>query len=151
MKKTVMIVFLLVLFIISTGCSVSDPVISSLPDYNSRVFYTSGGFQDYTDYAKYTYKSISAQDFEASEYFCEVSADDIEEILIYIDNYEEWVETIGSELKNNYDFDKSVISEGDFFYTQTSSDNSADNKFADYTIYYFDADSKILYYFHNNI
>lgn len=137
------------------ACSYINPVIGSLPVYESRAFYTSGGFQDYTDYAKYTFESISAQDFESSEYFRVVNAEDIEEILLHIDNFEGWVETCGGDLQNNYDFDKGVVSEGDFFYIATLYGEPIGNhtyqKFDNYDLYYFDTDTQILYYFHNNI
>ena len=132
-----------------------DAVIASLPKYTSEVFYTSGGFQDYTDYAKYTYDSIPIENFETSEYFSAVTEKDVEEILLYLENFESWVETVGGELKDNYDFDKTVVRVGDFFYIETKygqpiGDGTYD-KFDNYDIYYFDIDAQILYYLHNNI
>ncbi len=130
-------------------------VISSLADYESKEFYTSGGFQDYTDYAKYTYDNIKIQDLETSEYFTKTTADDIEEILLHIDDFEGWVETCGGELKENYDFDKTIVTVGDFFYIETKDGEPISQgtygKFDNYSVYYFDVDAQILYYFHNNI
>ncbi len=130
-------------------------VIVSLPDYESEEFYTNDGFQDYTDYAKYTYDNITIQDLESSEYFTLITADDVEEILLYIDDFEGWVETCGGELKENYDFEKSIVSEGDFFYIETKEGEPIGQrtyrKFENYDVYYFDVDAQILYYFHNNI
>lgn len=130
-------------------------VIASLPDYENKVFYTSGGFQDYTDYAKYIYDNITIQDLKSSEYFTITTADDVEKILLHIDNFEGWVEACGGELKENYDFDKSVVSEGDFFYIETKEGEPIGQrtyrKFENYDVYYFDVDAQILYYFHNDI
>lgn len=130
-------------------------VISSLPDYESKEFYTDHGFQDYTDYAKYIYDNISIQDLESSEYFKIITADDVEEIRLHIDDFEEWVEVCGGELKENYDFDKTVVTEGDFFYIETKDGEPVGQgtygKFDNYSVYYFDVDTQILYYFHNNI
>jgi hypothetical protein len=131
------------------------PVIASLPDYESKEFYTNHGFQDYTDYAKYTYDNISIQDLESTEYFTITTADDVEEILSYIDDFEGWVEACGGELEENYDFDKTIVTEGDFFYIETKEGEPIGQgiygKFDNYSVYYFDVDAQILYYFHNNI
>ena len=130
-------------------------VISSLPDYESREFYTSGGFQDYTDYAKYFYDSITAQDLESSEHFTVTTDEDVEEILLHIDDFERAVAVTAEELRENYDFDKSIVSEGDFFYIETKEGEPIGqgtyDKFDNYSVYYFDIDAQILYYFHHNI
>lgn len=132
-----------------------NSVIASLPDYESKEFYTNDGFQDYTDYAKYTYHNITIQDLKSSKYLTITTADDVEEILLHIDDFEGWVEACGGELKKNYDFDKTVVTEGDFFYIETKYGEPIGHetygKFDNYSVYYFDVDTQILYYFHNNI
>ncbi len=132
-----------------------NSVISSLPDYESNEFYTNGAFQDYTDYAKYIYDNIIIQDLESSEYLTIITADDVENIILFIEDFEGWVEACGGELKENYDFDKTIITDGDFFYIDTKEGESIGQgtygKFDNYSVYYFDVDAQILYYFHNNI
>lgn len=155
MKRFGLPVLTLILILSFGGCFFQDPVLSALPDYKTKVFYTSGGFQDYTDYAKYTYESVTAQDLEEVKYFTEVTADDVKEIKSHINNFERWVNTIGEELKANYDFDKTIVSAGDFFYIETKYGEPIGQgtygKFDSYTVYYFDIDTQTLYYFHNNI
>lgn len=155
MKKFGLLVLILILLFGFCGCSYFDSPLSTLPNYKTKVFYTSGGFQDFTDYAKYTYESVTAQDLEGSKYFTETTADDVEEILLHIDDFEGWVEAVGKELEDNYDFDKSIVSEGDFFYIETKDGEPIGQgtygKFDNYSVYYFDIDTQILYYFHNNI
>ena len=57
-KKLVVIVCLLVFVLSLASCVVAeDKVIASLGKYEKREYFTSGGFQDYTDYAKYYYSS----------------------------------------------------------------------------------------------
>lgn len=133
----------------------SDPVIDSLPPYNNKEFYTSGGFQDYTDYAKYTFDEISVEDFELSEYFSVVTSDDIAELYSYMDNFENWVDEIGNELKENYDFNRKTITEGDFVYIKIKHNDPDEDlnyrKFDFYSIYLYDSETEVLYYFHNNI
>ncbi len=154
-KKLVLFILTILLSLGLCGCSYRDWVAASLPEYNSKVFYTSGGWQDYTDYAKYSYDSITAQDIEASRYFTAATEEDVEEILLYIENFEAWVEAVGGELKDNYDFDKTNVSEGDFFYIETKYGEPIGErtygKFENYTVFYFDVDAQVLYYFYNNI
>jgi hypothetical protein len=157
MKKLAFV--FLSLFFLFTFCSCSqqnsDPVLESLPEYKSSEHYSSGGFQDYTDFAKYSYESIDVQDIEKSKYFSPVTPDDATEILLHINNFEQWVETSGGDLKENYDFDKNIISDGDFFYIETKAvepvGKEAYGKYDNYSVYYFDIDTNVLYYFHNNI
>lgn len=131
------------------------PVIASLPDYESKEFYTNHGFQDYTDYVKYIYDNITIQDLESSEYLTIITADDVENIILFIEDFEGWVEACGGELKEKYDFDKTIITDGDFFYIDTKKGEPIGQgtygKFDNYSVYYFDVDAQILYYFHNNI
>ena len=74
---------------------------------------------------------------------------------MFIEDFEGWVEACGGELKENYDFDKTIITDGDFFYIDTKEGESIGQgtygKFDNYSVYYFDVDAQILYYFHNNI
>ena len=155
MKKIGVLLLAMILLLSLYGCFYQDPVLASLPRYQSEVFYTSGGFQDYTDYAKYTYDELSTEKFENSKYFTETSSEDIEEILLYIDDFEQWVEAVSGELEVNYDFDKNVVTEGDFFCIKTKEGQPIGErtygKFENYTVYYFDIDTQVMYYFHNNI
>ena len=150
MKRIAPIWLALVLAGILCGCSYKDPVIESLIKYESKEFYTSGGFQDYTDYAKYVYTSAAVQDLEDSEYFRLMTAEDVEEILSYIENFEMWVEIIGGDLQGNYDFNKGMISEGDFLCIKTGG-GAYSGQFDSYSVYFFDTEVQTLYYFHNNI
>ena len=150
MKRIALIWLALVLAGILCGCSYKDSVIESLIKYESKEFYTSGGFQDYTDYAKYVYTSAAVQDLEDSEYFRLMTAEDVEEILSYIENFEMWVEIIGGDLQGNYDFNKGVISEGDFLCIKTGG-GAYSGQFDSYSVYFFDTEVQTLYYFHNNI
>lgn len=146
---------LMCLLLVMTGCAgMAGPVVLSVGEYESREFYTSGGFQDYTDYAKYFYKETSPED---SEYLQKISEEDRQKILMYIENFEQWVETVSDEdgassdkddtLSGNYDFNKSIIDTDDYFYLKVDEDDGFD----DYDLYIFDTGTEILYYFHNNI
>lgn len=129
-------------------------MIDSLQDYESSLLCQTGFFQDYTDYNRFFYDSVSEQDFASSAYFRTVKEEDICNILMYIDDFEKWVEIIGGELRDQYDFNQSSVAEGDFFYIKTKYGDETDftppEKFYNYTLYYFDMDAQTLYYFHSN-
>ena len=153
MRKIVLCLWVLLL-LLTCGCAYTDPVIGSLPEYQSEAFYTSGGFQDTTDYAKYTYEPMPMEYLEFSDYYRKVDAQNAEEILLHIQNFEEWVKVIGGELQEGYDFDCSIISTDDYFYLDTKAGepigSGTYDQFDHYKLYYFEVDTLTLYYFHNN-
>lgn len=118
------------------------------PLWESKEFYTSGGFQDSTDYAKYTYR-IGKDQLEETGVLHPVKEDNIPDILAYVENFEKWVRTCDDFPKDDYDFDKSRIGVGDYFFILNQFEES-EKAFWNYNLYYFDVDG-ILYYFHNNI
>ena len=66
-KQIVGVLVCVVLLLSMTSCAVfEDKVIASLGKYEKEEFFASGGFQDYTDYAKYYYASV---DIENNKYF----------------------------------------------------------------------------------
>ena len=139
--------------ILLAACPSGDAVISVLPQYETSVIYTSGEFQDFTDYGVFTYDSLSADDLTATGYFSEADSEDVAELLAYVANFEEWVAAVGGELEENYDFDASAVSEGDYFYIDTKYDPEGvySGKFDHYTIYFFDVEQMTLFYFPSNI
>lgn len=141
----------LILIILLSACSAPvDEVLESLGEYQSKEYFTSGGFQDYTDYAKYTYKEI---DFSKNVYFNILSSDSMENLTDHIEDFERWIQTINefepqNEVVLEYDFHSSVISEGDYVYIYDDPDYP---ELGCYDVYFFDMESMTLYYFHNNI
>ncbi len=131
-----------------------DEVLASLGDYTHKEFYTSGGFQDFTDYAKYHYDDVDLKD---NPYLKQVNDENISEFYEYLESFEGWVHVHAeddpeNELVREYDFNTDVISEDDYVYVKNNYDGDNGNfRFSDYDIYFFDSQSKILYFFHNNI
>ena len=159
MKKAFVLLFLLPVLLLS-GCvpyliaSVfnvpEDEVIASLGAYESEEYYSSGGFQDFTDYAKYTYDSV---DFSDNEYFKIMWYDRKKALIEHIVNFESWVEEIeGFEPENDvvvgYDFDISMITMDDYVYIYDDPDCVY---LWCYDVYFFDMETMTLYYFHNNL
>ena len=140
-----------VLILSLSSCSVpTDEVLNSLGNYKSKEYFTSVGFQDYTDYAKYVYEDT---DFSNNEYFELISRDSENDFKKHVDNFERWIEAIKEsdpkdEVVLGYDFDSSVISDGDYLYIYDDSDYP---EFGNYNVYFFDIETKTLYFFHSNI
>lgn len=151
MKKLTAALFSLVLVVSLAGCSIpKDDVLDSLGKYESKQFFTSGGFQDFTDYAKYCFDSV---DFSDNSYFQIITESSRENLEAHIDDFENWVQAVrdtdaDNEVVVNYDFDRSVISDTDYIYIYDDPDYP---EFGNYNVYYFDVETNILYYFHNNI
>ena len=126
-----------------------DVVVESLPQYSAKEYYSSGGFQDTTDYAKYTYL-ISEEDLQNNEYLLPVESTDVPQIIAYVEDFEEWVSVSHDFPSEAYDFDKAIVSTGDYFYVSNRY-QEADKAFWNYDLYYFDLQTLTLYYFHSNI
>ena len=113
--------FILFIYVLSLAVcygAPEDAVIASLGEYDKHVFFTSGGFQDYTDYAKYYYTSSKIPE---SKYLKKIHETDFETINKHLDNFEEWIEAIkdsdaSSEVVVNYDFDRGIIDTEDYFH-----------------------------------
>ena len=157
MKRQIAVVLVCVVFLLSiTSCAApEDKVITSLGEYKKKVFFTSGGFQDYTDYAKYYFTSANATE---NKYLNKVQETDIAIINTHLDDFEGWIETIkdsepSSEVVLNYDFDREIIDTEDYFYIDSEEHtwNDGHTSLVRYNIYLFDAQTQVLYYFHNNI
>lgn len=136
-----------------------DKVLNSLGEYKEYVYYSEGEFQDYTDYGKYYYDSADLAD---NAYFIEVENYDLSEINEHLADFEAWIETYregdpSCEIVVNYDFDREIIDREDYIhinsekFTTTWDDGMVTNTFASYEIYFFDTQTQVLYFFHNNI
>ena len=157
MKKQIVVVLVCFVFLLSiTSCAVpEDKVIASLGEYEKKEFFTSGGFQDYTDYAKYYFNSANATE---NQYLNKIQDADFAIINTHLDDFEGWIETIknsepSSELVVNYDFDREIIDTEDYFYIDSEEHTWGDGytSLVKYNIYLFDTQTQVLYYFHNNI
>lgn len=150
MKKTFILLIILVFFII--GCNYTSDDIGIPKGYtDKKEYFDKSGFQDYTDYAKYTYpeKDIITKDND----YKIISQDDIENIKGYFENFKNVMES--SNRLDEYDFNDGVINEGDYIRIKTKEGekigDSKYTKYDNYSIYYFDIESLTLYYIHTNI
>ena len=157
MIKQIAVVLVCVVFLLSiTSCAVpEDKVIASLGKYEKYEQFTSGGFQDYTDYAKYFFSSANVVE---NKYLNKIQETDYAIINTHLDDFEVWIETIkdiepSSEVVVNYDFDREIIDVEDYFYIDSEELTWSDGytSLVRYNIYLFDTQTQVLYYFHNNI
>ncbi len=155
-KKLVVMVCLLVFVLSFASCGVAeDKVVASLGKYEKREYFTSGGFQDYTDYAKYYYSSVEIVE---NPYLTKIQESDLATIEEYLDDFEQWIELIrqsgeGSEVVNGYDFRRAWIDTEDYFYIDSEEHTWSDGytSLVNYDVYFYDTQTQVLYYFHNNI
>lgn len=150
MKKWLLL-FCLALICFASGCGLfRDPVVASLGNYRTKELYTEGVFQDYTDYGKYTFDEAHPED---SGYFEPLTEDQMQTFCRYLDDFEGLIGSLretdpSCELVSHYDFDRNVLSPDDYWYLHTDPD---DPEYGRYTMYLFDTEKRIMYYFHNNV
>ena len=112
---------LLVVAILLASCAVPEnKVVASLGKYDHHVFFSSGGFQDFTDYAKYTYTTPK---LSGHAYLKQIRETDLAAIHTHMDDFEGWIETIQNsdalnEVVVNYDFNREIIDAKDYFYIE---------------------------------
>lgn len=156
MKKIVVFLTCITLILFLSSCTyTNDKIVNSLGKYATKEFYTSGGFQDYTDYAKYFFTSFNVQE---NDYFNNIQETDFTIINTLLNDFENWIEAIkknnpSNDIVLNYDFDREIIDEEDYFYIDSKEHKweNGDVLLVRYNIYIFDTQTQILYYFHNNI
>ena len=102
----------------------------------------------------------SARSPGESEYFKPVTAESKNELLGYIDNFENWVNVTregddDNALVVNYHFSRADIDESDYLYISDRCGETIGegvySKYDSYNVYFFDSQTTTLYYFHNNI
>ena len=154
-KATAFLILVLLGLSLSSCQAVGDPIILSLGIYHQRDFYSEGGFQDFTDYGKYYFKSANADN---NAYFTQITSADIPVIHEHLDDFESWIELFRStdpsrNIVQNYDFDRRTIDTEDLIYLNSEKHTWSDGhtSLVSYNLYFFDSQSLTLYYFHNNI
>lgn len=132
-------------------------VIASLGKAMSVQRCSCAGFGDSTDFGIYTFPGAKPED---SKYFKPVTAESKNELLGYIDNFENWVNVTREDdddnaLVVNYHFSRADIDESDYLYiSDRDGEAIGDGVYSKYdscNVYFFDSQTTTLYYFRNNI
>ena len=148
---------LLVLSLSACTFKSKDPVIASLGRAMSVRRYSVSCFDDSTDYGIYTFPSAKP---EESEYFKPVTAESKNELLGYIDNFENWANVTREDdddnaLVVNSHFSRADIDESDYLYISDRCGETIGegvySKYDSYNVYFFDSQTTTLYCSHNNI
>lgn len=136
-----------------------DKVLYSMPSYMTKeTYFDKDGFREYTDYAKYYFDYVTAEDLDENEYFKKVTEADVHNLNSYYYDFSGYwyggMELIYDDYKGKFDFKAEQIEEGDYYYVDTIEGEPIGDtyygKFDCYTVYYFDLENQTLYYFHNN-
>lgn len=125
-----------------------NSIIASLPRYESSDCYYSEGFQDFTNYCKYYFSKDDVEKITNNRYLNPVTNDNIAELNGYFDDFESWIEFV--DYKEKYDFKRDIIDTEDYFYIEND-ETIKEHKYWDYNVYFFDVQTKTLYFIHNNI
>lgn len=124
------------------GCYHRDPFIPL--DYVSREIYgTPAPFMDWTFYEKYRYEPGSRRLFADNLCYTPVGEGDLTKLRAVVDDFADWaygIEYIGDA----WDFDPACMGEGDYFLL-----NDWRPEHEHYVLYYFDAETDLLYVFDN--
>ena len=157
MKKKIAAVLVCVVLLVSlNSCAeFKDEVIISLGTYEKQEFFSSGGFQDYTNYAKCYFSSPNVTQ---NKYLRKIQETDFAAINKHLDDFERRIEIIkddepSNEVVVNYDFDRGIIDTEDYVYIESEEHtwSSGHTSLVKYNIYLFDTQTQVLYYFHTNI
>ncbi len=154
MNRFLWLIVMLALMVSGAACGMEsrqDQLLDTLGDWECTEFYTSGGFQDYTDFGKY---NVSGEAVAKSACFAPISEADIETLNGFWDDFEGWIDSIGrsdpdNEVVVNYRFDRALADPEDRFYIYE--DLEIYSKYGCYDVWFYDSQSGVLYYFHNNI
>lgn len=132
-------------------------VIASLGKAMSVQRCSCEGFGDSTDFGIYTFPGAKPGE---SEYFKLVTAESKTELLGYIDEFEQVIDSLrngdeGADLVNNYHFSRDDIDESDYLYIYDREGkpigDGTYSKYDYYNVYFFDSQTTTLYYFRSNI
>ncbi len=128
-----------------------DPVIATLPEYEDRIFFEGGNGSGFTDYGKYIY--TDEIDFSVNPYFKRLTEADIEMLAEYEKAFSEFVQK--EYFKEDYDFSMKLADTEDYLYIANKDNKEAYSVYKGvldaFDIYFFDAQTKILYFMHSNI
>ena len=119
------------------------PFVEIIGGYNYKEeYYDEEGWQDFTDYCKYYYDSKADKKFKESSKYKKVENEDISNIIEYFYSMDRAMEM--QDRADDYDFNIDSIDNKDYVYMKKSD-------IKNYSIYFYDIQTHILYYIHRNI
>ena len=139
-------------------------IIKTLPEYSDYDMWANG-FTDFTIYGKYYFdKPISETELENSGYFKKVTDENLTDIKNAVADYEQAVEStkdctvMGDDLSEVYDFDKSQLNSGGWWYYfeadiegYKSFEPDETERYFSFNYYFYSEDAGIVYIMHQDI
>ena len=154
-KKLLIVLLSILVFFLMASLTIvlfseffENPVIASLPEYENSECYYSDGYQDFTNYCKYYFSRDDVEKITNSRYLKPVTNDNIAELNGYFDDFEGFIEFV--DYKGKYDFKRDIIDTDDYFYIEND-ETIEEHKYWDYDVYFFDVETRTLYFIHSNI
>jgi hypothetical protein len=153
-KLTILLAVIAVTTMFFTGCGDSENPSEVLQGYkNSSVFQKDGEEQSYDTYE---YDESFDSKFAKDDDYIKVTADNIEEITGYFNDFESWAKV--SSFKNDYKFTTDMITEGDYYTIpkeQVNNDSAGLRKlrtlYRMYSLYYYDTETHTLHHIYSDI
>lgn len=147
------IAIIILLASVVMSCGNEDPVVPK--GYIEHEFVYSEGLRDTTTYSKYYYNPDGEKLFK-NRYYKKAGKDDLYTLGRFYGNFKNWMEI--EESLNKLDFKKSQITEGDYFRIETGErlvdikdENDVDYSLHyNYSFYFYDKETSILYHLHND-
>lgn len=159
MKKLVTILLAgLMCGTILAGCGNDKDPKQVLAGYSDSKSYSDGDDDSSTkqEFSKYIYDSSFDSKFENDNNYTKVTSKNKSEIKEYFDNFQIWGGS--SSFSDNYDFKTDMITDGDYYciadkdvFTDIAGQRKALKVFKEYSIYYYDTETHVLYYIHNDM
>lgn len=130
----------------SIRSSIDSNIISGY--VNKEEKYIENG-KDSFEYIKYYYNESNDVKFINNENYQELSEEDVDYLSKYFKRFEKLFEYDDNK-DTKYDFDINDIKSGDFYILDSKYENE-DEKYDNYTVYYYNLNKHILYYLHFNM
>ena len=116
--------------------------------FDKEEHFDTDGIQDFTHYCKYFYDSPDA--VFADERYKSVAEVGEDTVRGYFENFRDWMEA--ADRLDEYDFSEAQITPDDRVYIINKlADEGTQWFYADYDVFFFDTETRTLYYIHSNI
>ena len=112
---------------------------------SSSEHFDEDAWRDHTHYCEYYYKKENISLFEKSQYYTQVTHQDIQRLKGFVGNFKEWI-ALKDGYKNWYHFNEKQISINDYFHLEVKAPDEVYGEYHCYDIYYFDVNECTLYY-----
>ncbi len=105
------------------------------------------GVRDYVQYIEYEFNDANIKNAKKLQ-----TLEDETELLLYIDDFNNWIKPHKDKEYKTYNFDTGIIDKSDYFYIyDKSTEDDFYYKYKYYDVYFFDSQTQTLYVFHSHL